>query len=199
MTIDDFFANPPYIRIGKRLADEVRDLYKTAEPLEMAAVGGKKVVLEIERRKVTDEEVEEFKKIVEKYPNPQDAPGGVGDPDSDGSKRKRAGGFIKFAQAPEKLPMTLQALRLGGCMFYAVCGETYSEFGIYMKKNSPLPFSMVAELANGGDGCYIPTREAFGTTLYEAQIPSSKLIDDGGYIMADCVLDLANQILEETK
>ena len=37
MTIDDFFANPPYIRIGKRLADEVRDLYKTAEPLEMAA------------------------------------------------------------------------------------------------------------------------------------------------------------------
>jgi len=58
---------------------------------------------------------------------------------------------------------------------------------------------MVAELANGGDDCYIPTREAFGTTLYEAQIPSSKLVPDGGYIMADTVLGLANEIMEETK
>ena len=198
-TFDDFFSNPPYIRIGKRLAEEVLDVYNNAEPMEMTAVGGKKVVVEIERRKVSDEEVKEFEAIIEKYPNAQDAPGGVGDPDSDGSKRKRATGILYFITMPEKLPMTLQALRIGGCMFYAVCGETYSEFGLYMKEKSPLPFSMVAELANGGDDCYIPTREAFGTNLYEAQIPSAKLVEDGGYIMADCVLDLARQIMEETK
>lgn len=198
-SFDEFFTELPYLRIGKRLADEVRDLYAKAEPLEMAAVGGKKVVVEIERRKVSEEELEEFKRMVEKYPNPLDAPGGVGDPDSDGSKRRRAPGIFNFIKLPDKLPMTLQALRIGGCMFYAVCGETYSEFGLYMKEHSPLPFSMVAELANGGDGCYIPTREAFGTTLYEAQIPSSKLVPDGGYIMADTVLALANEIMEETK
>lgn len=198
-TFDEFFSNPPYIRIGKRLAEEMLSLYKTAESLEMSAIGGKKVDVEIERRQVTAEEIEEFKALIEKYPNADDAPGGLGDPKSDGSKRKRAKNILKFVKLPDRLPMTLQALRLGDCMLYAVCGEMYSEFGIHIKQNSPLPFSMIAELANGGVDCYIPTKKAFGTNLYEAQIPSAKLIEDGGYIIADCVIDLAKQIIEETK
>jgi len=198
-TFDELLADPPYIRIGKRLACEVRDLYKIAEPMEMGAVGGKKVVIEIERRQVSDEEVEEFKALIEKYPNAQDAPGGLGDPATEGSKRKRANGILSFIKLPDRLPITLQALRIGGCMLFAFCTQTYAEFGIRLKENSPLPFTMVAMLANGGEGCYVPTREAFVPTLYEAQIPSAKLIPEAGYIMTDCMLQLANEIMEETK
>jgi len=197
-SFDEFFANPPYIRIGKRLAEEVCELYRLAEPMEMTAIGGRKVSIEIERRQVSDEAVDEFKALIKKYPNAQDAPGGLADPDSDGSKRKRANNVLKFIELPDKIPMTVQSLRIGDAMLFAFCGQVYSEFSIYLKEKSPLPFTMVAMLANGGNGCYVPTREAFGTTLYEAQIPSSKLIADGGYIMSDRMLDLANEIMEKT-
>jgi len=180
------------------LAEEVCELYRLAEPMEMTAIGGRKVSIEIERRQVSDEAVDEFKALIKKYPNAQDAPGGLADPDSDGSKRKRANNVLKFIELPDKIPMTVQSLRIGDAMLFAFCGQVYSEFSIYLKEKSPLPFTMVAMLANGGNGCYVPTREAFGTTLYEAQIPSSKLIADGGYIMSDRMLDLANEIMEKT-
>jgi len=51
-------------------------------------------------------------------------------------------------------------------------------------------------LANGGESCYIPTPQAFGTELYEAQIPTSKLIPQGGYIMADHALEMARELVK---
>jgi len=92
--------------------------------------------------------------------------------------------------------MVVQSLRIGDCMLFAMSGEVYSEFGIYLKENSPAPYTMVAELANGGVECYIPTREAFGTTLYEVQIPTSKLIPDAGYIMAEHAVALAKELIK---
>ncbi|MBR6728526.1 MAG: hypothetical protein IKL80_00055, partial [Clostridia bacterium] len=61
---------------------------------------------------------------------------------------------------------------------------------------SPAAFTMVAEMANGGNENYIPTPQAFGTDLYEAQIPSSSLIPEAGYIMADHAVALAKELMK---
>ncbi|MBE5868395.1 MAG: hypothetical protein E7293_05465 [Lachnospiraceae bacterium] len=195
-TFDDFFADPPYIRIGRRLADEVRSLYEEAKPLAITAVDGKKEIVEIERRQVPEEEVQIYKDLMIKYPTTEGLQYSFLDPNGDGWRRKRAEWILEFVEEPEKLPMVVQALKIGDCMIYAVSGEVYSEFGLYMKKNSPCAFNMVAELANGGDPCYVPTPQAFGTDLYEAQIPSSKLIPQGGYIMADHALEMARELVK---
>ncbi|MBQ4517157.1 MAG: neutral/alkaline non-lysosomal ceramidase N-terminal domain-containing protein [Clostridia bacterium] len=193
-TFDDFFADPPYIRIGQRLADEVRNLYEKAEPLAPTGVGGKKEIIYIERRQLSPEEVQEYKDLIKKYPERTGAEGSVHDPNGEGYKRRRAEAILDFHELPPELPMVVQALKLGNCMMFAVSGEVYSEFGIYMKEHSPLGFSMVSEMANGGNENYIPTRQAFGTDLYEAQISSSSLIPDAGYIMAEHAIKLAEDL-----
>ena len=194
-TFDDFFADPPYIRIGQRLADEVRNLYEKAEPLAITCVDGKKEYLEVERRKVSEDEIQEYKDLIKKYSTTEGVQYSVHDPNGEGYKRIRAEKVLRFVQLPEKLPLVVQALRIGDCMLYAMCSEIYAEFGRYIKDHSPLAFNMVAEMANGGDSGYIPTRQAFGTDLYEAQIPTSKLIPEAGYFMADHVVKLAEKLI----
>ncbi|MBR6728820.1 MAG: neutral/alkaline non-lysosomal ceramidase N-terminal domain-containing protein [Clostridia bacterium] len=195
-TFDDFFADPPYIRIGERLAKGVCSLYDIAEPLAITCVAGKKELVEIERRQLSDEEVQEYKNLIKKYPTITGQEGSVHDPNGEGYKRRNAEKILHFVESPDTLSMVVQSLRIGDCIIFAMSGEVYSEFGIYIKENSPAPFTMVAELANGGVECYIPTREAFGTTLYEVQIPTSKLIPEAGYIMADHAVKIAEELIK---
>jgi len=52
----------------------------------------------------------------------------------------------------------LQALRIGSIAIATTPNETYALTGLKLKRRSPLPQTMVIELANGGDG-YIPPPE----------------------------------------
>jgi len=54
--------------------------------------------------------------------------------------------------------IVLQALRIGDIAIGTTPNETYALTGLKLKKQSPLPQTMVIELANGGDG-YIPPPE----------------------------------------
>lgn len=195
-SFNDFFADPPYIRIGERMAEEVRALYDKAEPLAITQVAGKKEIIEIERRQLSDAEAQEYRDLIKKYPESTGQEGSVHDPNGEGYKRRLAEAVLNFHARPDKLPMVVQALRLGDSMLFAVSGEVYSEYGIYMKQKSPAAFTMVAEMANGGNENYIPTPQAFGTDLYEAQIPSSSLIPEAGYIMADHAVALAKELMK---
>lgn len=54
--------------------------------------------------------------------------------------------------------IVLQALRIGTIAIATTPNETYALTGLKLKRRSPLPQTMVIELANGGDG-YIPPPE----------------------------------------
>ncbi len=63
----------------------------------------------------------------------------------------------------QQTEIVVQALRIGDIGIATTPCETYAVTGLKIKAASPLPFNMVIELANGGDG-YIPPPEqhAFG-------------------------------------
>ena len=58
----------------------------------------------------------------------------------------------------QETEIVLQALRIGDIAITTTPNETYALTGLKLKDKSPLPKTMVIELANGGDG-YIPPPE----------------------------------------
>jgi len=58
----------------------------------------------------------------------------------------------------QQTEIVLQALRIGDLAITTTPNETYALTGLKLKEKSPLPNTMVIELANGGDG-YIPPPE----------------------------------------
>jgi hypothetical protein len=58
----------------------------------------------------------------------------------------------------QETEIVLQALRIGDIAITTTPNETYALTGLKLKAKSPLPHTMVIELANGGDG-YIPPPE----------------------------------------
>jgi hypothetical protein len=58
----------------------------------------------------------------------------------------------------QETEIVLQALRIGDLAITTTPNETYALTGLKLKAKSPLPNTMVIELANGGDG-YIPPPE----------------------------------------
>ena len=108
----------------------------------------------------------------------------------------RAETFLNFAAKPKTEMMNVQAIRLGNCMIFAMPGELYTEFGLLAKKLSPLPYNMVAELSNGDvSSSYIPTPEAFGTEIYEAQITSAEFVPETGENMARFAVKLGESLV----
>ena len=63
-----------------------------------------------------------------------------------------------FLQERQQTEIVVQALRIGDIGIATTPCETYAITGLKIKAASPLPFNMVIELANGGDG-YIPPPE----------------------------------------
>ena len=88
----------------------------------------------------------------------------------------------------------VQVVRIGDAAVVAVPGEYFVEWGLEIKKWSPMPHTLIAELANNWFG-YIPTWEALGRGGYEATpIMSSQLAPGAGQHIADAAFRLLRQL-----
>ncbi len=200
----DFFAKdrwrggrptPRYVQIGKVLAEEALKLYDKAQPMELNELCAEKEIIQAKRRKISDKYLKEMKQLIEEIPeNEIDDLGNISKPDARSYQRSTAKSIIYISELPKTLPMYVQAIKLGECMIYGLSGEVYAEFGLDIKKRSPGKYAMVASIANAGAFCYVPTRESYDTTIYEAQISSAILESDTGYLMADKAIELAKKI-----
>jgi hypothetical protein len=88
------------------------------------------------------------------------------------------------------LPLT--ALRLGDDVAILTNpAELFCEFGLEMKQNSPVKYTLVSELTNGAMG-YVPTRQAFEEGGYEIRklAGNSFLAMDAGERIVDASLSL---------
>lgn len=106
--------------------------------------------------------------------------------------------FIKQVEAYDKegkcADVEVQVLRLGDAVFVGVPGELFVEWGLEIKRWSPMPFTFVVELANNSFG-YIPTYEAFLRGGYEpTPILSAQLAPRAGQMMSDAGFRLIRQV-----
>lgn len=82
----------------------------------------------------------------------------------------------------EKLPLEwetqIQALRIGDLAIVGIPGETFVEYGLAIKRNSPFPRTMTVELANDYLG-YLPTDNALDQGGYETWLARSAMAAKG--------------------
>ena len=71
-----------------------------------------------------------------------------------------------LAKYPEKVPVRLQAFRIGELGIVSSPCETFVETGLAIKQQSPLRPTFVIELANGYNG-YLPTSRQHELGGYE--------------------------------
>jgi len=84
----------------------------------------------------------------------------------------------------------IRVITLGDFALAGFPSEIFCEFGQKVKRESPLPVTMVAELANGWHG-YIPTSEAFARGGYETSFAyQSRLVPEAGDRMCAAALTL---------
>ncbi|MFW6162055.1 MAG: hypothetical protein ACODAJ_04755 [Planctomycetota bacterium] len=164
-------------QIGRALAGAVVNAAEKASPSESCEVGVAREMVAIPYYP-KDERVLEMLLAAQRGAEP--------------SERERH--FVERVESydrdGETAPVEVQALRLGDAAVVGVPGEYFVEWGLEIKRWSPMVFTLVAELANDWFG-YIPTWEALARGGYEATpILSSQLAPGAGQQIADAAFRL---------
>ena len=81
---------------------------------------------------------------------------------------------VSVSEAPEKLALPLQAMRIGDLAIGGVPGEVFVETGLAFKERSPFKPSLIISLNNGYYG-YIPTPEHHKLGGYETWLGTNRL------------------------
>lgn len=85
------------------------------------------------------------------------------------SSARECATIVMNASKPEKAPIELNALYVSGLAFATAPYEMFAENGMFIKKNSPYPFTIINELTNNYLH-YFPVREAYeAKNIYEAK------------------------------
>ncbi len=97
---------------------------------------------------------------------------------------------------PGEFPVPLNALRLGPVAIASNPGELFVEHGLRIKRESPFPHTIVAELAND---CilYEPTREAFAQQGYEPTAGANRVALEGIELLVNKSLELLQELWQE--
>lgn len=174
-----------YIKMGRRLADEVKALEKTAEEVKGDVLCSIKEKVVLKRRPADYEALSE---LAEEYIKTR----------SNSYKTRLRNALVYEGRGyGENLEAYVQCIRIGDIYLYALPGEFFVHFGLYIKQKSPSAKVVITELANGPYDGYVPTREAFhkNSKLYEKAVCEGSCMEiEGGYIISDRVLQMANQL-----
>ena len=101
---------------------------------------------------------------------------------------------VKLALSPDKVPVKIQALRVGTLGVAAVPCEVFVEIGLEIKKKSPLKTTFTVELANGYNG-YLPTPEQHALGGYETWRARSSYLEVGASpVVTKTVLELLSRV-----
>jgi len=99
----------------------------------------------------------------------------------------------RVSELPDVFPTLLQGLRIGDVGLVGLPGEILVEIGLQVKENSPFPFTMPIELANGYLG-YTCTDKALVEGSYETETAYSSLPAAG---TEKLYVDTAAELLQE--
>ena len=87
----------------------------------------------------------------------------------------------------------VQAITFGQEMaFIGYPGDSFVEFGLAMKQNSPFALTLVSEQSGNGSLSYIPNAKAFPEGSYE--VISSRVVPGGGEVLATAAIALLTEM-----
>lgn len=100
--------------------------------------------------------------------------------------------FEHVAAMPERLTVPINAARIGPFAIASNPGELFVEHGLSIKRRSPFPHTVVAELTNDLI-MYQPTRAAFAEQGYETLVGPNRVAMEG----IEQIVDTAVELVEE--
>ena len=142
--------------VASDVAKSAYQAYKRIEYQDWVPLGAHEAEIELGVRLPSREDIQRAKKILEAA--------------GSGPYRERrqiyARETVLLAKYPKKVPVRLQAIRIGGLGIVSSPCETFVETGLAIKQQSPLRPTFVIELANGYNG-YLPTSRQHQLGGYE--------------------------------
>jgi hypothetical protein len=93
------------------------------------------------------------------------------------------------ANMPSQWLTTVNVARIGPFAIASSPGELFVEHGFSLKKRSPFPYTVVAELTNDW-AWYLPTKEAFEQQVYETLVGANQIALEGVETLVDTAVDL---------
>jgi hypothetical protein len=176
---------PPYGQaqtVARILAAEAIRVWKEMQFADDVRLRSALSELTVRRRPVTAEMVAEAKQQLKTLP------------ENDTRGRVYANEVIYLSEWPEEEHTWIQALAINDLGIAACPGEMFVEFGLELKRRSPLKTTFTIELANDYAG-YIPTVKAFDEGGYETWFArSSRMVPETGPQMVQEALRLLGTI-----
>ena len=157
--------------------------FKAHVPLDSAETDFKLKV-----RKATKDELVRARDILEK--SPKDKDGQYGKTDAIYARES-----VLLDAYPDKVPVKLQAHRIGDLSIAAIPCEVFVEIGLDLKARSPFAQHFTISLANGYNG-YLPTTEHHRLGGYETWRARSSYLEIGA---ADQITERMMALLEKLK
>lgn len=171
-------------RIGNSLAATVKEAWRHMRPVPDGPLQVRRVMVPLPLAPVTQEQVEQAKAIAARI----------------GTKEEPK--FLESVQAFKALDVAerqgrpleveVQVISLGNELAWvSLPGEIFVELGLAIKKNSPFPHTIIAELANGSIG-YIPTKRAYAQGNYE--VISARCAEGSGEQLVSAAVRLLGEL-----
>ncbi|MFW5868852.1 MAG: hypothetical protein ACOCX2_13600 [Armatimonadota bacterium] len=186
---DDFVQSGPIAarRVGGSVAGETLKQLVQMRFADSMEVGGKRVIVELEPRRPTEEQLQWARDHAE---------------DTEALTNRWGTGAIwsrewlnleRLNEEEPIVPCELQAIRIGENAFASNPGEFFCSLGMDIKRGSPFANTFIVELANGSIG-YVPTEDAYAGGYESQMAPSSKLVPGSGETIVEETVALLKEL-----
>ncbi len=174
-------------RIGTVLAADVLETYRHLQPVAVDRIQCKNEVVRLPLPAVTPADVQWAKEISAKFGKPDAAPF---------MDQVRADKIMAVsARQGKPIEAEVQVIALGNQLAWVgLPGEVFVELGLAIKRASPFPLTIIAELANDDIG-YVPNREAYPQGAYEPV--SARIAQGSGEMLVDTAVRLLTDLFRK--
>lgn len=170
--------------VANQVAAEVFKAYQTTEHREWAPLGAVQREIPIGVRVPAPAQVERAQAILRR---PKDAP--KAHVHEDVFARR----VIEMSKYPPRIPLILQAVRIGDVGIAAIPHEVFVEIGLEIKARTPFPKSFTISLANGTYG-YLPTVEQHKLGGYETWLGTNRVEIEAAPKIVKALLEMLGEL-----
>lgn len=175
-------------RMGVILAAEVLKTWPRLQVQDPGALLVKSAKVKLPLAKISSEEVETARAVIARL----DA---KGTPPAFQEQVQAFKVLDVEARRGEPIEVEVQVVALGDKIAWvSLPGEIFVELGLAIKQDSPYPYTIIAELANGTIG-YIPSRRAYAQGNYE--VVSARCAEGSGEMLVDSAVGLLKDMHKE--
>jgi len=183
-------ADPPFARMKAVANDVAAEALRVASNIryhDWVPLAVRQTEIELRVRRPTAEERDSARKIMAKVQGPA-----MRTPEEIYARET-----VLISEYPPRVPLILQALKIGDLGIGAIPCEVFVEIGLEIKRKSPFATTFTTSLANGYNG-YLPTPEHHRLGGYETwRARSSYLEIDASTRIVEQLLELLQQLKKD--